>query len=101
MKVANFYWKLRCRKRIHLIHPRYRTLNCFSIKYQRNNHRFFFQLNIQVRFITRIWHPNISSVTGAICLDILKDNWYNRNIQIKMNKHNETGLFLILFLFLF
>lgn len=29
----------------------------------------------KVRFITRIWHPNISSVTGAICLDILKDNW--------------------------
>ncbi|KAI2803010.1 hypothetical protein RDWZM_001200 [Blomia tropicalis] len=29
----------------------------------------------KVRFITRIWHPNISSVTGAICLDILKDQW--------------------------
>ncbi|KAH8334980.1 hypothetical protein KR074_006792 [Drosophila pseudoananassae] len=29
----------------------------------------------KVRFITRIWHPNVSSVTGAICLDILKDNW--------------------------
>ena len=23
----------------------------------------------------QIWHPNISSVTGAICLDILKDQW--------------------------
>lgn len=29
----------------------------------------------KVKFITRIWHPNISSVTGAICLDILKDQW--------------------------
>ncbi|KAF1395206.1 hypothetical protein PFLUV_G00009140 [Perca fluviatilis] len=28
-----------------------------------------------VRFISKIWHPNISSVTGAICLDILKDQW--------------------------
>lgn len=25
--------------------------------------------------LIQIWHPNISSVTGAICLDILKDNW--------------------------
>ncbi len=22
-----------------------------------------------------MWHPNVSSVTGAICLDILKDQW--------------------------
>ena len=29
----------------------------------------------KVRFITKVWHPNISSVTGAICLDILKDQW--------------------------
>merc|ERR1712080_494568 len=29
----------------------------------------------RVRFITKIWHPNISSVTGAICLDILKEQW--------------------------
>ena len=28
-----------------------------------------------MKFDTKIWHPNISSVTGAICLDILKDNW--------------------------
>ena len=26
-------------------------------------------------FQTKIWHPNISSVTGAICLDILSDKW--------------------------
>lgn len=29
----------------------------------------------KVKFVTRIWHPNISSATGAICLDILKDQW--------------------------
>jgi ubiquitin-conjugating enzyme (huntingtin interacting protein 2) len=29
----------------------------------------------KVRFLTKIWHPNISSVTGAICLDILRDQW--------------------------
>jgi len=30
----------------------------------------------KIKFITKIWHPNISSVTGAICLDILKDQWW-------------------------
>ena len=29
----------------------------------------------KMKFITKVWHPNISSQTGAICLDILKDNW--------------------------
>ena len=29
----------------------------------------------KMKFITKIWHPNISSQTGAICLDILKDAW--------------------------
>eukprot|EP00039_Didymoeca_costata_P017988 m.331653 g.331653 ORF g.331653 m.331653 type:complete len:203 (+) comp16772_c1_seq1:236-844(+) len=29
----------------------------------------------KVKFITKIWHPNVSSQTGAICLDILKDQW--------------------------
>lgn len=30
---------------------------------------------VKVRFLTKIWHPNISSVTGAICLNILTDDW--------------------------
>lgn len=29
----------------------------------------------KVKFETLVWHPNISSVTGAICIDILKDGW--------------------------
>ncbi|MEE6462224.1 hypothetical protein FKM82_001524 [Ascaphus truei] len=37
----------------------------------------------KVRFITKIWHPNISSVTGAICLDILKDQWASRSNDVK------------------
>ena len=28
-----------------------------------------------MRFITKCWHPNISSDSGAICLDILKTEW--------------------------
>lgn len=29
----------------------------------------------KMQFDTKIWHPNISSVTGAICLDTLKGEW--------------------------
>lgn len=29
----------------------------------------------RMQFDTRVYHPNISSQTGAICLDILKDKW--------------------------
>ena len=29
----------------------------------------------QMKFTTRVWHPNISSESGAICLDILKNEW--------------------------
>lgn len=28
-----------------------------------------------MKFDTKVYHPNISSQTGAICLDILKDAW--------------------------
>lgn len=45
---------------------------------------FFVDINIpagypfvapKMKFVTQIWHPNVSSQTGAICLDILKDAW--------------------------
>jgi ubiquitin-conjugating enzyme (huntingtin interacting protein 2) len=29
----------------------------------------------KMRFVTKVWHPNVSSQNGAICLDILKDQW--------------------------
>ncbi|EMD39899.1 hypothetical protein CERSUDRAFT_112150 [Gelatoporia subvermispora B] len=30
---------------------------------------------VKMRFLTRVYHPNVSSASGAICLDILKDAW--------------------------
>jgi len=29
----------------------------------------------KMRFDTKVWHPNVSSANGAICLDILKTEW--------------------------
>mmetsp|Transcript_68671 Transcript_68671/g.217192 ORF Transcript_68671/g.217192 Transcript_68671/m.217192 type:complete len:193 (+) Transcript_68671:117-695(+) len=29
----------------------------------------------KMKFLTNVWHPNVSSQSGAICLDILKDQW--------------------------
>ena len=29
----------------------------------------------KMKFLTKVWHPNVSSASGAICLDILKDMW--------------------------
>jgi ubiquitin-conjugating enzyme (huntingtin interacting protein 2) len=29
----------------------------------------------KMRFITKVWHPNVSSANGAICLDVLKEQW--------------------------
>ncbi|WFC93943.1 oxalate--CoA ligase [Malassezia brasiliensis] len=30
---------------------------------------------LKMRFISKVYHPNVSSQSGAICLDILKDQW--------------------------
>ncbi|KAL5482341.1 UBC1 [Sanghuangporus weigelae] len=30
---------------------------------------------VKMKFVTKVYHPNISSASGAICLDILKDAW--------------------------
>lgn len=29
----------------------------------------------KIRFDSKVWHPNVSSQNGAICLDILKNEW--------------------------
>jgi len=29
----------------------------------------------KMKYDTKVWHPNVSSQTGAICLDILKNEW--------------------------
>jgi len=30
---------------------------------------------VKMKFVTKVYHPNVSSASGAICLDILKDAW--------------------------
>eukprot|EP01147_Barroeca_monosierra_P002495 gene2495-5425_t len=46
----------------------------------------------QVKFTTRLWHPNISSQTGAICLDILKDQWQLRSSTAKRCSDNKVEI---------
>jgi ubiquitin-conjugating enzyme (huntingtin interacting protein 2) len=37
----------------------------------------------KMKFITKVWHPNISSVTGAICIDILKEGSWSPALNLK------------------
>ena len=36
---------------------------------------FFLFLSFQVRFVTRIYHPNVKSDSGEICADIINNGW--------------------------
>jgi len=35
-----------------------------------------------IKFVTSVWHPNISSVTGVICMDILKSNKWSPALNL-------------------
>merc|ERR1711988_1825807 len=45
----------------------------------------------KMKFDTRLWHPNVSSQTGAICLDILKKEW-SPALTIRTTLHSLQAL---------
>jgi hypothetical protein len=41
---------------------------------------------VKMKFITKVYHPNVSSTSGAISLDILKDAW-SPTLTLKNDAH--------------
>ena len=59
-----------------LCHPRFATkTDAWVLVSSESLIQFRAHTLSQMKFDTQIWHPNISSQSGAICLDILKNEW--------------------------
>lgn len=44
----------------------------------------------KVKFLTRIYHPNISPDTGVVCCDVLTQNWSPALTVSKGNPKNDS-----------
>jgi ubiquitin-conjugating enzyme (huntingtin interacting protein 2) len=52
----------------------------------------------EIKFDTKVWHPNVSSQTGAICLDILKSEW---SPALTIRTGSDYSLFNLVWKYLF
>ena len=69
MKEVHSSWISSFLQRIHSKLPLF--VQPEMILYSHSSRSSFFQ----VRFITRIYHPNVNSTTGEICARVINDNW--------------------------